>query len=64
MEPAAAIAWAAVKADLAAGRLSGDEKVVCILTGIGFKDSKAIQLMTDDRPVPLVDADEILRLKP
>ena len=64
VEPAAAITWAAVKADLAAGRLTGDETVVCVLTGIGFKDSKAIGLMTDDKPVPLVDVDEILRLEP
>ena len=53
VEPAAAITWAAVKADLEAGRLTGDETVVCVLTGIGFKDSKAIGLMTDDKPVPL-----------
>ena len=64
VEPAAAITWAAVKADLAAGRLKGDEKVVCVLTGIGFKDSKAIGLMTDDKNVPLVDVDEIMRLEP
>jgi len=64
VEPAAAITWAAVKADLAAGRLHGDEKVACVLTGIGFKDSKAIQLMTEDAPVPLVEVDEIMRLEP
>jgi len=64
VEPAAAITWAAVKADLAAGRLNGDEKVACVLTGIGFKDSKAIQLMTEDAPVPLVEVDEIMRLEP
>ena len=52
VEPAAAIAWAAVKADLAAGRLQGGERVVCVLTGIGFKDSKAIQLMTEDKTRP------------
>ena len=64
VEPAAAITWAAVKADLAAGNLNGDEKVVCVLTGIGFKDSKAIQLMTEDAPVPLVEVEEIMRLEP
>ncbi len=64
VEPAAAITWAAVKADRVAGRLNGDEKAVCVLTGIGFKDSKAIQLMTDDRPVPLVEVDDIMRLEP
>lgn len=64
VEPAAAITWAAVKADLAALRLTGDEKVVCVLTGIGFKDSKAVQLMTENVSVPLVDVDEIMRLEP
>ena len=64
VEPAAAITWAAVKADLAAGRLSGDERVVCVLTGIGFKDSKAIERMTEDKRVPLVDVDVIMRLEP
>lgn len=64
VEPAAAITWAAVQADLAAGRLTGAEKVVCVLTGIGFKDSKAIQLMTDGSPVPLVEVEEIMRLDP
>ena len=64
VEPAAAITWAAVKADLEAGRLTGDEKVVCVLTGIGFKDSKAVQLMADDAPVPLVEVEEIMRLQP
>ena len=63
VEPAAAVTWAAVKADLAAGRLKGHEKVVCVLTGIGFKDSHAIELMTEDRPVPLVEVDAIMRLK-
>ena len=64
VEPAAAITWAAVKADLAAGRLQADERVVCVLTGIGFKDSKAIGLMTENAPVPLVDAEAILQLEP
>ncbi len=64
VEPAAAIAWAAVKADLAAGRLTGGETVVCVLTGIGFKDSKAIERMTADKPVLLVDVDAIMRLEP
>ena len=64
VEPAAAITWAAVKRDMAEGRLTGGENVVCVLTGIGFKDSKAIALMTGDRPVPLVEAEAIMRLQP
>ncbi len=64
VEPAAAITWAAVKADLAASRLKGHENVVCVLTGIGFKDSKAIQRMTDGRSVPLVEVADIMQLEP
>ena len=62
-EPAAAVPWAAVKADKRTGRLTGAEKVVCIVTGIGFKDSAALQRMTEATALPMIEADEILRLK-
>lgn len=62
VEPAAAITLAAVKADLAAGRLRGDERVVCWLTGAGFKDAAALERMVANRPVPLISADDILEL--
>lgn len=64
VEPAAAVVWAAIKADRQSGRLRGDEKIVGILTGIGFKDSAAIQRMTDDKPLPMIEADEILHVNP
>ncbi len=64
VEPAAAVVWAAVKADRRSGRLKGDETVVGILTGIGFKDSVAVQKMTDDKPLPMIEASEILHIKP
>ena len=60
VEPAAAVTWAAVAADLRDGRLTGAERVACILTGIGFKDSAAIKRMTDDVPMSLIDAEQIL----
>ena len=62
-EPAAAVPWAAVKADKRTGRLTGKEKVVSIVTGIGFKDSAALQRMTEATALPMIEADEILRLK-
>lgn len=62
VEPAAAITWAAVQADKAQGRLSDDEKVVCVLTGIGFKDMNAIRNMVAERSVPLITADDILSI--
>ena len=60
VEPAAAITWGAIKADRHNGRLSGAEKVVAVLTGIGFKDSAAIQRMTDHVDLPLIEASGIL----
>src|SRR6056297_1950534 len=42
VEPAAAAAYAGFNADLAAGRVSRDQKIVVLLTGIGFKDMQAV----------------------
>ncbi len=59
-EPAAAITLAGVRADRAAGRLRGDERVVCLLTGIGFKDANALQQMVESRTVQTIKVEEIL----
>lgn len=64
VEPAAAVVWAAAKADRLSGRLNGNEKVVGILTGIGFKDSAVVQKMTNDKPLPMIEAEEILHIRP
>ncbi len=62
VEPAAAISLAGVAADRAAGRLRGDERIVCILTGVGFKDVTAVQRMVENVKMPLITADDILQL--
>jgi threonine synthase len=62
VEPAAATTLAAVRADLASGRLRGDETVACWLTGVGFKDAAAVQRMAEGRAVERIRADEILAL--
>jgi threonine synthase len=62
-EPAAAIALAALRADLAAGRLSGGERVACLLTGIGFKDSLALQRLAEARAVQPIRAEDILVIR-
>ena len=62
VEPASAISVAGVAADRAAGRLRGDERVACILTGVGFKDANALQRMVEHVEMPLITADEILKL--
>ncbi len=62
VEPAAAITLAALRADLASGRLRGDERVVCLLTGVGFKDASALQRMAEGRAVQPIKVDDILRI--
>jgi threonine synthase len=59
-EPAAAITLAALRAGLAAGRLRGGERVVCLLTGVGFKDSQALQQLAEGRQVRPITAADIL----
>jgi threonine synthase len=60
VEPAAAITLAAARADRESGRLSGDERVACWLTGVGFKDADAVQRMAKQRTVEPIRASEIL----
>jgi threonine synthase len=60
VEPAAAITLAGVRADLAAGRLRGGERAVCLLTGSGFKDANAVQQMVEQREVRPITAGDIL----
>lgn len=62
-EPAAAVPWAAVKRDRQAGRLTGAETAVCLVTGIGFKDSAALGRMTEGVALPMIEADEITRIE-
>jgi threonine synthase len=62
VEPAAAISLAGVLADREAGRLKGDERVVCVLTGVGFKDANALQRMVENVPMPMIKAEDILQL--
>lgn len=61
-EPAAATTLAAVRADLASGRLRGDETVACWLTGVGFKDMVAAQRMAEGHAVEQIQVEQILAL--
>lgn len=60
VEPAAATTLAAIRADHAAGRLRGGERVACWLTGSGFKDATAVERMVAGRPVHTLTAAEIV----
>lgn len=62
VEPASAITLAAVRADRAAGRLHGGERVACWLTGIGFKDANAVQRMTANQELRQITPADILAL--
>jgi threonine synthase len=62
VEPAAAITLAALRADLSSGRLRGDEQVVCLLTGIGFKDANGLERMVETRVVQPIKVDDILQI--
>jgi threonine synthase len=62
VEPAAAITLAGLRADLIAGRLRGGERVVCLLTGVGFKDAGALQHMVERRTVQPIKVDDILQI--
>src|SRR5262245_32419987 len=62
VEPAAAIPLAGLRADLAAGRLSNGARVVCLLTGVGFKDAGAMQRMAEERVVQPIKAEDILKI--
>lgn len=53
-EPACAVSVAGVARAVAAGELDPSEPVVCLITGVGFKDEKAILRMTGAEPTPLL----------
>jgi threonine synthase len=62
VEPAAATTLAAVRADRAAGRLGGNERVACWLTGSGFKNASAVDRMVAGRTVAEITAAAILAI--
>jgi len=40
----------------------GDERVVCLLTGVGFKDASALQRMAEGRAVQPIKVEDILEI--
>jgi threonine synthase len=47
VEPAGALSVAGLIADVAAGRIAPDERIVCVLTGSGFKDRAAFERLAE-----------------
>lgn len=59
-EPAGAIAMAGVAQALKEGRISKDSKVICIVSGAGYKDTDRMgTLVSQASPVPTIMADEM-----
>lgn len=53
-EPAGAVALAGVEQAVARGELARDEHAVCLVTGTGFKDERALARLAGETPTPLV----------
>ena len=55
VEPASAAGVAAVLRDARATRLRADDTVVCVLTGVGFKDANAAQALSAGVEIPVIE---------
>ncbi len=60
-EPASATSLAAVLRDVAAGKIGGDDTIVCILTGTGFKDANAVQAMSEGVEIPIIALEDLAK---
>lgn len=58
-EPAGAVAVAGAAQARAAGYLAANAKVICLVTGSGFKDATSIARIAAASPIPTVDASEL-----
>jgi threonine synthase len=58
-EPAAAVPLAGALRAAAAGRLRPEAVVVCLVTGVGFKDAASAERLAAGRPCPTLTLDEL-----
>ena len=61
-EPTGAVGLAGVISLLTNGYLTGTEKVVCIITGQGFKEATLLNRLTLEEPVPVIAEDDVRSL--
>lgn len=54
-EPAGAVALAGAASAVQRGEIAGDEPVVCLVTGTGFKDERSLARLAGPAGAPLVD---------
>lgn len=59
VEPAGATALAGLLADVKAGRVDRDERVVVVTSGAGHKDGKAVERLAADNPAVEIGAEDI-----
>lgn len=62
-EPAAATALAGALQAVDEGRIARDAQVVCLVTGIGFKDEGSIDRMLEGVECPMIDVDQLREMK-
>ena len=58
-EPAGAVALAGIMQAAEAGELDRDTKIVCLVTGIGFKDEASIERMIAEAECPMLPLEEL-----
>ena len=58
-EPAGATALAGLRHAVAKGAVGGEERVVCLVTGHGFKDPESIRLAAEEYPPVLLEVGEL-----
>jgi threonine synthase len=61
-EPAGATALAGLRAEAGSGRIAAAERVVCLVTGHGFKDAGAVEIAAAGNPLRSVTAAELSAL--
>lgn len=59
-EPAGAVAVAAALQARRSGEVSPGDRVVCLVTGSGYKDQHAVERMAGDGDVPRIEVSELL----
>lgn len=58
-EPAAAVSVAAAVHSVAAGDVNPDDRICCVVTGAGFKDSPSVDRMVGNEKIPLVTLEDL-----
>lgn len=58
-EPAGSVALAGAIKAVRDGVIPCDATIVCMVTGMGFKDERSLQRMLDNKECPMIDVDQI-----